>query len=916
MASLTPQALLGREQELSAIDGLLDAIGDRGGSMLIRGDAGLGKSALLDEAEARAAARGIAVLRTAGAPSETQLAFSGLQKLLRPRLEGIDALPAPQARALRVAFGLGDGPAPDLFLIALAALDLLADAAADAPLLLVVEDAHWLDADTSEVLSFVARRVEMEPIALLLAVRDGYENSLDEAQLPEIRLEPLGAADSASLLDAHAPGLGRDLRRTLLEAAAGNPLALLELPRAAAIEQERGPSPLAPLPITDALERAFSDRASALPAATGTALLVAALDGEGSLDELLEAASSVAGHAITASELETAESAGLVELGATGVRFHHSLVRAAIERRAPTPVKRAVHAALAEAHVDDPDRRVWHRAAACAGPDSEVVEELQATAARALGRGAPALAAAALERGAELTADTAVRGDLLLRAAEMEFELGRADLALRLLEQAKPLELGDHQRAALALLLEAADADSWSGPGRVASVAATAVRMASIDDPERALRSFLPVARSCWWGNAEQHTRNLVVDAVEGLEVPADHPALLVILACADPVGRGRHVIDRISVMTPDGVSDPTAMQMVGTAATAVWGFDLSLPFLGAAVDGLRAQRRLGQLAQALVSQSYAALHLAKATLADAAADEAARLARETGQPRWAVAADLVRATLAGERGDSERAEELAGRAEAELLPVGAQAMLALVQFARGRGAVAHQRYAEGLDHLRRALDTRDVAYHPFAGSWGLPDMIEAAVHLGEVDEATAWLAELESLTAATGGPYLRAGLAYARPLLAGDDEASELYHAALGSDLASWPCFRARMLLAYGRWLRRQRRVAESRAPLRAARESADALGFDGLAAMARQELRASGETSRPRTPDARDQLTPQELQIAQLVTEGLSNREIGDRLYLSHRTVGSHLYRMFPKLGVTSRAQVAEALTGISLR
>ena len=250
------------------IDGLLDAVDHRGGSVLIRGEAGFGKSALLAEAEACASGRGIAVLRTSGAPSETQLAFSGLQGLLRPCLRGIDALPAPRARALRVAFGLADGPVPDLFLIALATLDLLADAAADSPLLLIVEDAHWLDADTSEVLSFVARRVELEPIALLFAVRAGYENPLDQAQLPEIRLEPLGPADSASLLDARAPGLGSDLRRTLLEAAAGNPLALLELPRAAAIEHSRGPSSLAPLPITDALERAFSDRASALPEAT------------------------------------------------------------------------------------------------------------------------------------------------------------------------------------------------------------------------------------------------------------------------------------------------------------------------------------------------------------------------------------------------------------------------------------------------------------------------------------------------------------------------------------------------------------------------------------------------------------------------------------------------------------------------
>jgi DNA-binding CsgD family transcriptional regulator len=440
--------------------------------------------------------------------------------------------------------------------------------------------------------------------------------------------------------------------------------------------------------------------------------------------------------------------------------------------------------------------------------------------------------------------------------------------------------------------------------------------MAGGEDPERALRSFLPVARSCWWGNATQETRDLVVGAVEGLDVPEDHPVRLAILACTDPVGQGEEVIGRIARIAPDPGGDPMAMHLLGTAATAAWGFDLSLGFLTAAVDGLRAQGRLGLLSQALVSESYAALHLAKAPLAESAADEAARLARETGQPRWAVAAEVVLATLAGERGDREKSEALASRAEAELLPVGAQAMLALVQFARGRGAVAHQRYSEGMEHLERALDPGDVAYHPFVGSWGLPDLIEAALHLDRRDEAESRLAELEALAAATAGPFLRAGVAYVKPLLAPDEEAGELYQAALATELVHWPCFHTRMLLAYGGWLRRQRRVAESRAPLRAARQSADALGFEGLAATARQELRASGETSRGRPPDLRDQLTPQERQIAQLVAEGLSNREIGQRLYLSHRTVGSHLYRMFPKLGIRSRAQVAGALTGISQR
>jgi DNA-binding CsgD family transcriptional regulator len=275
----------------------------------------------------------------------------------------------------------------------------------------------------------------------------------------------------------------------------------------------------------------------------------------------------------------------------------------------------------------------------------------------------------------------------------------------------------------------------------------------------------------------------------------------------------------------------------------------------------------------------------------------------------------MVQATVAGERGDFERADALADRAEAELLPVGAQAMLALVQFARGRGAVAHQRYRDGLEQLERVLDPGDVAYHPFVGAWGLSDVIEAAAHVGERERAERHLAELEALADTTNGTFLRATLAYAKPLLASDAEAEELYRAALGGDLVNWPCHRTRMLLAYGRWLRRQRRVSDSRGPLRAAKAGADALAFDGLAASARQELRAAGETSRLRAPDVRDRLTPQELQIAQLVAEGLSNREIGLRLYLSHRTVGSHLYRMFPKLGIASRAQLANALADASL-
>lgn len=905
-----PPPLLGRERELAAIDDLLDHLADRGGALVVRSEAGLGKSALLDEAARRGGELGMTVLRTAGVPSETQMGFAGLHRLLKPHIQKIADLPGPQRDALSSAFGLTNGAAPDIFLIALAALDLLADRAADAPLLLLVEDAQWLDADTCEVLAFVARRVELEPIVLLFAVREGHRSRLEEARLPELRLEALDEEESAHLLDEHAPGLAPEARRRLLDAAGGNPLALLELPRAVVSDEVDASVVLAPLPITERLERAFSERVFELPEGTRAVLLVAALDEGGGLNELLEAAAALEGRPVTAGELAPAEAAGLVLLSDAGVRFRHPLVRAAIHRAATTSSRQAAHAALANAHSENPDRSVWHRAAACAGPDEQVASELEAAAARAVRRGAPAVAAAALERAAELTAARSSRGSLLVRAAEMEFELGRSDLALRLLAQARPLELGQEERARLTYLLEAADEDSWSGAARVASFAEIASEMTSTGGPDLALKSLLTVARGCWWGNPTQETRDLVVAAAERLPVGEDHPALLAIVACADPVKRGAVVVDRISRMTPDATGDPAAMHLVGTAATAVWAFDLSLGFLGRAVDGLRAQGRLGLLAQALVSQSWAALHLAKETLAMSAADEAARLARETGQSRWAVAAQLAHATVVGERGDLEKADALANQAEAELLPMGAQAMLALVQFVRGRGAVAHQLYSDGFDQLKRVLDPKDVAYHPFVGSWVLADLVEAAAHIGRRDDAAVYLGELESLAGRTSGPFLRATLGYARPFLASDDKAEELYQTALGSDMSNWPCFRGRLLLNYGRWLRRQRRVAESRAPLRAARESFDALAFHGLADLARQELRASGETSMRRTPDARDQLTPQELQIAQMAAVGLSNREIGQKLYLSHRTVASHLYRIFPKLGITSRSQLGPVL------
>jgi DNA-binding CsgD family transcriptional regulator len=297
-----------------------------------------------------------------------------------------------------------------------------------------------------------------------------------------------------------------------------------------------------------------------------------------------------------------------------------------------------------------------------------------------------------------------------------------------------------------------------------------------------------------------------------------------------------------------------------------------------------------------------------KSTLSDA--QEAARLARETSQPLWEAAAQLVEARADAMRGDDSSAQELATEAERILLPIGANPMLALAAVARGVAACGGGRYSEGYDHLHRVFDHTDIAYHPHIRPWIIGDLVEAAVHSGYQEEVRIVVDELEELGLETRSPILLVGLRYARPLLADDADAEAHFVSGLSADLASWPFVRARLQLAFGTWLRHQRRVVESRAPLHAAREAFDALDLAPWSERARHELRAAGVISRPRERAAIDELTPQELQIARMAASGLSNREIGQQLYLSHRTVGAHLYRAFPKLGITSRGQLRDAL------
>ena len=894
----TVETLVGREQELAALHKLLDGVGDRGAGLVLRGEPGIGKSALLTEASHHAAGEGMTVLSTTAVESEARLPFAGLHQLLRPVFDGVDALPPPQRAALRAAFGMEDATSADPFLIALGALEVLSDRAADSPLLVVVEDAHWLDGPTADVFSFIARRIESEPIVLVIATREDAPPS--EAGLEELELRPLPETEAGALLDGNTSDLDPEVRSRLLDEARGNPLALVELPRALAYEQLHGEELLPDvLPLTGRLERAFATRASELPAETQRMLLVAAADDSGLVETMLAAAGS------TLEALEPAVSAGLVEVDQEHLRFRHPLVRSAIYQAGEQGERRAAHAALADALANDPDRQVWHRSAATIGLDDRLASDLVEAANRARNRGAPKAAVAALARAAELTTDERRRGALFIRAAEAEWDQGGAR-SLELLAEAKPLDLRPYDRRRLAFLVEVFGETNWTGAAQARGIAGLARELTEAGRPEDALHALELVALRCYWGNPDDETRAAVVEAVDRIPVHEDDPQVLGVLALADTVGQGGRVL-RALRRSNTAAASPAELHLLAAAAYSVWSFDDAMPFVEQAVDGLRAQGRVGLLSQALTTQAWAAVHLAKAPIALSAAEEAIRLATETRQRRFVLAAQLAKAAILAERGDLDEAERLSAGAEAALLEMGAYPLLSIVQFVRGRAAVVHQLFAEGRDHLQRMFDPSDPAYHPLFGAHSLADLVEACVHVGDHVGAAASLARLESLVTQVPGTLLIAELAYARAIVA-DDEAT--YQEGLSSSVAAWPCYRGRLLLAYGSWLRRQRRVAESRAPLRAARDIFDGLGFVGVAERARQELRASGETSRKRTLEAWAELSPQELQIARMAAEGLTNREIGQKLFLSHRTVGSHLYRMFPKLGITVRGQLASAL------
>jgi DNA-binding CsgD family transcriptional regulator len=908
---LPPQDGWGRETELAALRRLLDRGAGHGGALVISGEAGIGKSFLLAAARADGEARNMQILRTIAVECETNLPFAGLHQLLRPLLSGCDRLHGPQRECLEIAFGITRGSAPELFLVALATLSLMSDAAAHSPMLVLVDDAHWLDRASADVLTFVGRRLDSDPIVLLLSVREGFETPFQAAGIAELELTGLEPSAASDLLDRQAEHLAPALRKRVLETASGNPLALVELPRALEHHEDLGRLDISEeLPLTRRLEQAFASRLAGLPADTQTLLLVAALNDRPAMSEALDAAGLVLGERVPIEALAPASAVGLTEAKGCDIRFRHPLARSAIRQAAGIGQQQAASRALADVAAADPDRSAWHRAAAAIGPEELAAGELDAAAERARARGSLTSAVAALERAVALSEQPSLRTSRLLKAADLALELGRIDIVSRLVQTSSGMDLSEIDAARVALIRELAGSGSHSAADAAISLVRAAEGVFRAGESDLALDLLLAAATRSFSADLGWDIRRRILHAAERLAVPEDEPRLLLTVARSAPVERADAVIERATERPLRPAVHSVDMCALGNALAAVGAQVLSEDLLTRASHRMREEGRLRTLTHVLALRAWAGFMLGNWSVAASDAEEASGLALETGQPIWASAAFAARAMLAAVRGDLADSEAWAAEAEALARPAGAAAALVLVQMARGMASLGAGRHDDAYRQIKRVFDPADPSYHSAEFGLAIGMLAEVAAFNGCREEARETLEGAELLTSQTSSPWLHVSVRHARALLASDVDAELLYEAGLDSDTARWPFERARLQLAYGAWLRRQRRPADSRAPLRAARDGFDGLGATPWGDRARQELRAAGEKSRQRAASSRDELSPQELQIARMAGEGLSNREIAQRLYISHRTVGFHLYKTFPKLGVTSRTELRDVL------
>ena len=894
--------LIGRRTELETIERVVDGARDgRSGALVLRGVAGVGKTALLERCVADAG--GMRVLRAEGVESETHLPFAGLHQLLRPLTGLLDRLPAVERRALEAAFGLAPGDPATRFLAAAGALDLIAEAAEAQPVLCVVDDLHWLDRASADALLFVARRLDAEPVALLLALRDPGPQPPGLSRLPTLELGGLERDDARALLDRSAPLPAAD-RDRVLDTAAGIPLALLELPR----------GPLGGGPAADAamgtVERAFGDRIAALPGTARRAVLLAAADDD---PRAATALLALDGAALTAADLGPAEADGLLWVDGDGLAFRHPLVRSAAYGSATFAERRDAHAALAAALTGPAaaDRRAWHRAAALTGPDDDVAAELESSAERALARGGHAAAAAALERAARLTTADGVRARRLVAAAHAARASGDVDHAAGLAHEGGALA-ADEATAAEAAGVRGAIQAHRGRPEDAEEDLARAARALAQADPRRALRTALVAAEAAALAGDHARAEELArfSAALPAGEGDAERALTAWAAGMADLFGRRRgdarvHFTAAATLAARSG----DAQAMTWAALGVLDGGDdagARRALLRALAAG-RERGAVGVVAFGLPCIANMWMLEGRFTLARTDAAEGLALAGESGDDGGAAYCRALLAWHAAVRGWEDECAALAAEALAwsgagtprPATECGHRA-LALLDLGLGRHDAALERLSSVVD---------DPRGHPVRRLLLVGDLVDAAVSCGRPGDARGPLAGLADWTRATRSAWGAATLAGAEVHLASDADRAEAAFAAAEAAHAAidLPFDRARLELRLGEQLRRARRRVDARRHLRSALDAFARAGATPWEQRAANELRATGETARRREPSTLDELTPQEAQIARLVAEGATNRDIAARLFLSPRTVEYHLRKVFRKLGLSSRTQLA---------
>jgi DNA-binding CsgD family transcriptional regulator len=904
--------LRGRRNECTVLDGLLEGVrAGRSGALVLRGEAGIGKTALLEYAIESAA--DLRVLRAAGSESEMELAFAALHQVCAPLLGRLDRLPGPQREALETTFGFRAGPVPDRFFVGLAVLGLLSEIAEERPILCVIDDAQWLDRASAQMLAFVARRLLADSVVVLFATR---EPGQELTGLPSLGLDGLHGADARSLLFSAIPGpMDERIADQLLAETRGNPLALMELPRGLNATQLAGGFGLpAALSLSGRIEESFLARLNGFPAQTRWLLLAAAAEPTGD-EALLWRAAGLLG--ITDPVLEPAESAGLIEV-AGRVRFRHPLARSAVYRAATAEERRRVHRALAEAtdRAADPDRRAWHLAQAADGPDEDVAAELERAAGRAQLRGGASAAAAFLERAATLTPEGSHRARRALAAAQSEFQAGALDEARALLAIAEAGAVDDSQRAQAQLLRAQISFASERG-GDAPALLLEAARGLEAVDPDQARATYLEALEAARFAgrfargaDAVQVGRAALASAT--LRQPPRPTDLLLqgtaTLAVDGPAAAAPLLKAALSAFRDEAVPPPREGRWVSfafRAASDLWDEETWRLLATRELARARAAGALTATPVFLSTLSYIHAVCGELSTAESLLDEIRTTATAIGTPAYRYIEVMLAALRGREPALSALLDDFTGDANAR------RDGFALA-FAGQAGAVLYLglgRYEEACAAVRGAIEAGP--YSELGSQRAIVELVEAAVRAGDRHTAQRALERLTLTTRYTGSDWALGVEARSRALLIDGDGAEPLYREALERLRRTRVRVQlARTHLVYGEWLRRERRRLDARGQLRTAFEMFNAMGIEAFAGRAERELLATGEQVRKPSVEAQDELTAQEAQVARLARDGLSNAEIGARLFISQHTVAYHLRKVFSKLEINKRGELRRVL------